>query len=81
MTIRAWVTASVCGAVLLGVASLTAAQSPVGYKLLATSKTSTMEKEMNGAADAGFRFAGVMGGERPSAGRKWSSSWPGRAKR
>jgi hypothetical protein len=33
------------------------------YRLLATSKTSTMQKEMNQAADAGFRFAGVMGGE------------------
>jgi hypothetical protein len=35
----------------------------VEYKLLATNKTSTMQKEMNEAADAGFRFAGVMGGE------------------
>ncbi len=33
------------------------------YQLLATSKTSTMEKELNEAADAGFRFADVMGGE------------------
>jgi hypothetical protein len=32
------------------------------YKLLATSKTSTMQKEMNDAASAGFRFGGVMGG-------------------
>lgn len=35
----------------------------VEYRLLATNKTSTMEKEMNQAADAGFRFGGVMGGE------------------
>ncbi len=35
----------------------------VEYKLLATNKTSTMQKEMNEAADAGFRFGGVMGGE------------------
>ncbi len=33
------------------------------YKVLATSKTSTMEKEMNAAAEAGFAFAAVMGGE------------------
>jgi hypothetical protein len=33
------------------------------YKLLATNKTSTMQKELNEAAGAGFRFAGVMGGE------------------
>jgi hypothetical protein len=39
------------------------AQSPVEYKLLATNKTSTMQKEMNEAAASGFRYAGVMGGE------------------
>ena len=33
------------------------------YRVLATSKTSTMEKEMNEAADAGFIFAASMGGE------------------
>ncbi len=39
---------------------------PVGaqsdIRVLATSKTSTMEKEMNEAASAGFRFGDVMGG-------------------
>jgi hypothetical protein len=35
----------------------------IEYKLLATNKTSTMQKEMNEAADTGFRFGGVMGGE------------------
>ena len=33
------------------------------YLLLATTKTSTMEKEMNHAADRGYIFADVMGGE------------------
>ena len=33
------------------------------FRVLATNKTSTMEKEMNAAADAGYRFAYVMGGE------------------
>jgi hypothetical protein len=33
------------------------------YRLLATNRTSTMQKEMNEAAQAGFRFGGVMGGE------------------
>lgn len=37
--------------------------SHIEYRLLATNKTSTMQKEMNQAADAGFRFGGVMGGE------------------
>lgn len=33
------------------------------YRVLATSRTSTMEKEMNQAAADGFRFHAVMGGE------------------
>ena len=33
------------------------------YKVIATSKTSTNEKEMNEAAEVGYRFGGVMGGE------------------
>jgi len=33
------------------------------YRLLATSKTSTMQKEMDEAGQDGFRFAGVMGGD------------------
>jgi hypothetical protein len=32
-------------------------------RVLATSRSTTMEKEMNEAADAGFRFAAVIGGE------------------
>jgi hypothetical protein len=41
---------------------------PVEYRLLATNKTSTMEKEMNQAAAAGFRFGGAMGGETAGGG-------------
>jgi hypothetical protein len=33
------------------------------FRVLATNKTSTMEKEMNETAATGFRFASVMGGE------------------
>jgi len=33
------------------------------YRVLATNRTSTAEKEMNEAADAGFVFAAAMGGE------------------
>jgi len=48
----------------LGVAAQAPASSNAwDYRLLATNKTSTMQKEMNEAADAGFRFQGVMGGE------------------
>ena len=35
----------------------------IEYRVLATSKTSTMENEMSAAAEAGFRFRTVMGGE------------------
>ena len=35
----------------------------VDYRVLATSKTSTMEQELNEAAEAGFRFQAVMGGD------------------
>lgn len=48
------------GSVLVAVAS---ADEPVQYRVLATNKTSTMQKELNQAADAGFRFGAVMGGE------------------
>lgn len=39
------------------------AQDVTAYRVLATNKTSTMQKEMQEAAAAGFRFAAVMGGE------------------
>jgi hypothetical protein len=40
------------------------------YRVLATTRTSTMEKEMNEAADAGFVFAEVMGGETAFGGKE-----------
>ena len=46
----------------LSVASRALAQS-VDYRVLATNKTSTMEKELNEAAEAGFRYQAVMGGD------------------
>lgn len=46
------------------------ASAGLEYKLLATSKTSTMEKELNEAADAGFCFEGVMGGETGFGGKE-----------
>lgn len=39
------------------------APATVEFRVLATAKTSTMEKELNEAAEAGFRFQAVMGGE------------------
>ena len=42
----------------------------IDYRVLATSKTSTMEKELNEAAEAGFRFRAVMGGESAFGGKE-----------
>lgn len=56
--------AVVCAGVCVAIAPRTAAaQSTVEYRVLATNKTSTMQKEMLQAAEAGFRFGGVMGGD------------------
>ena len=43
---------------------------PMEYRVLATSRTATMEKELNAAAATGFRFAGVMGGETAFGGQE-----------
>jgi hypothetical protein len=41
----------------------TSAGVGIEYQVVATTKTSTMEKELNQAAENGFRFDAVMGGE------------------
>jgi hypothetical protein len=46
------------------------AQQTTTHRVLATSKTSTMQKEMQEAGDAGFRFAAVMGGETAIGGKE-----------
>lgn len=48
--------------VALGSAAAVSAET-LEYRVLATKKTSTMQKELQEAAEAGFRFGGVMGGE------------------
>jgi hypothetical protein len=51
--------------------SFACAESPrYDYRVLATNKTSTMEKEMNEAADAGYVFQSVMGGETSFGGKE-----------
>jgi hypothetical protein len=42
----------------------------IEYHVVATSKTSTMEKELNAAAESGFRFDAVMGGETAFGGKE-----------
>jgi hypothetical protein len=46
------------------------AQGSLVYKVLATSKTSTMQKEMQEAGAAGYRFVAVMGGETAMGGNE-----------
>jgi hypothetical protein len=61
-------------AVLFGLAVVSSAsllaQETTTHRVLATSKTSTMQKEMQQAGDAGFRFAAVMGGETAVGGKE-----------
>jgi hypothetical protein len=58
----AWV--AVLGLVLLMAGTAQAQEEEkFEYLLLATKKTSTMQKEMNQAAEQGYHFGGVMGGE------------------
>jgi hypothetical protein len=49
---------------------LAAAGPRFDYRVLATTRTSSMEKEMNEAAGAGFVFAAVMGGETSIGGKE-----------
>lgn len=55
-----------CG--LLVSVQVGAAQDRLAYKVLATNKTSTMEKEMADAGAQGYRFVAVMGGETAGGG-------------
>jgi hypothetical protein len=52
----------ICVLTLAG-SALAQSAGRIEYRLLATNRTSTMQREMNEAADAGYRFGGVMGGE------------------
>ena len=54
---------ALCAAAVLSTSATALAQQAVEYRVLATNKTSTMQKEMQEAAAAGFRFGDVMGGK------------------
>jgi hypothetical protein len=43
---------------------------PVTFRVLATTRTSTLEKELNEAAEAGYRFSTAMGGETAIGGKE-----------
>lgn len=55
--------------VVCGLAAPVAAQTNT-YRVLATSRTSTMQDEMRQAGDEGFRFLAAMGGETAIGGRE-----------
>jgi hypothetical protein len=64
---------TVLSAVLLAFTSCAVAAEPASkfeFKLLATSKTSTMEKEMNELSGAGYEFRTVMGGDTAFGGKE-----------
>jgi hypothetical protein len=60
---------AVLTAFAVGFPLLVSAQE-TAHRVLATNKTSTMQKEMQAAGDAGFRFAAVMGGETAIGGKE-----------
>ena len=47
-----------------------AADGALDYRVLATSRTSTMEKELNDGARSGYRFSKVMGGKTAVGGQE-----------
>lgn len=65
LAVLTMVIAATGGGAIEGSPGVAAAQAMSGYeyRVLATNKTSTMEKELNEGAEAGFRFQAVMGGE------------------
>jgi hypothetical protein len=63
-------TSALAGMLLAGTVLFATEPPRIDYQVLATSKTSTMEKEINAAAEAGFEFRGVMGGETAFGGKE-----------
>jgi hypothetical protein len=61
---------SLISLMMLCAGALAADTAAYDYRVLATNKTSTMEREMNEAGDAGFSFLGVMGGETGFGGKE-----------
>jgi hypothetical protein len=50
--------------------SVYAANGQLDYRILATAKTSTMEQELNSAAQSGYLFSKVMGGKTANGGQE-----------
>jgi hypothetical protein len=73
---KAWVSGLGAGLIAGGLAGVTAMprQQPepetIDYRIIAASRTSTMEKELNQAAGSGFRFVTIMGGDTAVGGKE-----------
>jgi hypothetical protein len=61
---------SIIVALALAASASSALAQVFTYRVLATNKTSTMQKEMQEAGDAGFRFAAAMGGDTAVGGKE-----------
>ena len=71
ITIRMTLLITAAWAANFGIASAAnAADQPLEYRVLATSRTSTMEKELNESAAAGYRFSKAMGGKSANGGQE-----------
>ena len=64
------ITRSVLLAAIAMGSAVNGADGPLAYRVLATSKTSTMDKELNEAAGDGYRFAKAMGGKTANGGQE-----------
>jgi hypothetical protein len=62
--------ASILAALVLATLVPSAFAQVFTYRVLATNKTSTMQKEMQEAGDASFRFVAAMGGETAIGGKE-----------
>lgn len=62
--------AQFCGVMMMLAMASPALGQDRSYKVLATSKTSTMQKEMQQAGEAGYHFVAVMGGETAVGGKE-----------
>jgi hypothetical protein len=57
MSIRP-VAPALCAILVSALSTAAFAQQPVEYRVLATNRTSTMQKEMQAAGDQGYEYAG-----------------------
>src|SRR5689334_6823487 len=70
MSKKALLMITVLGLSLAAVLEATTSDHSPEYRVLATSKTSTMERELNEAGAAGYRLSAAMGGDTAAGGKE-----------